>query len=229
MLPHAPSPPFDPDSLIDAAHAPALFDRYPAYRHALDWIHHFVLRPDARLNRPGAVCPRLAPALARGRVHLVAARTQAPTTSEAVRVGPHCGDLYDALHPDADDHRSAALLVLFPDLEPEGASAFVDGGHRLLRMSFVARGLMLGEFHAHSTVTSVHNPELPVMRCPVPMFAVRALSRHDLMFLDRPQTPPTERHVYLRHFARHLGHHLAPADRARLHARLRPDHPGDAS
>jgi len=82
-------------------------------------------------------------------------------------------------------------------------------------MGFVERGLMLGEFHPLSTVTSVYNP-LPVMRCPVPMFAVRALSPHDLLFLDSDAVTMGERRHYLEHYLRHVDAQLTPAVRARV-------------
>jgi uncharacterized protein DUF6875 len=57
------------------------------------------------------------------------------------------------------------------------------------------------------------------MRSPVPMFAVRALTLHDLMFLDRPHTLPADRLEYLRLYLHHLDPELS--DKARRDIRDR--------
>jgi hypothetical protein len=79
---------------------------------------------------------------------------------------------------------------------------------------------MLGEFHPNSGVGSVHNPALPVMRSPDPMFAVRALSPHDLLFLDTEQTPPARRLDYLRLYRHRLAPQLIPTALADLDNRI---------
>ncbi|MEV6421694.1 DUF6875 domain-containing protein [Streptomyces sp. NPDC051662] len=218
MRPPAVRHPFDPGSLTDAAHAPALYDRYPQYEQVMDWVQSFVTQPHADLGRPGAVCPRMAPALRLNLVRLVALRTKTASVDEAGEKGGALAALYEELFDDAESFRAGALMAVFPDLPEDQADTFIDGGHARLRMNFVARGLMIGEFHPHSTVTSVRNPALHVMRCPAPMFAVRALSRHDLIFLDRPETPPAERGQYLKHLLHHLGDQLTDRERDRIQA-----------
>lgn len=220
MLPPTVGSLFAPGSLTDADHAPILFDRYPEYRRALEWMDSFVTQPHPGLGRPGAICPRLAPALRRGLIHLVALPTATGEVAEAVDKGRALAGLYRELFTDLDDFRAGALLAFFPGLPSEAAPEFIDGGHARLRMDFVASGLMIGEFHPHSTVTSVHNQDLEVMRCPVPMLAVRALTRHDVLFLDRPDTPREERVRYLTHLLHHLGDQLPAADLARIRASL---------
>ncbi|MEV4872804.1 DUF6875 domain-containing protein [Streptomyces syringium] len=213
-------PPFDPGSLADTATVPQSA-RQSYYRPVMEWLTTFVARPHARLGRPGDVCPRLAPALRRNFIRLVTLRTgPAPQPGDAYAKGLALAVLYRRLFPEEEAFRHGALLCILPDLRPEAVARFVDDGHRLLRMDFVARGLMIGEFHPASTVGSVHNPQLKVMRCPVPMFAVRALTRHDQLFLDRPGTPDPIRAQYLRHLLDYLGGRLPASDLARLHRRV---------
>ncbi|MFI0742762.1 DUF6875 domain-containing protein [Streptomyces sp. NPDC021100] len=216
-------PPFEPGSLTDATTTvPATVSpQHRDYQMVREWLTTFVARPHARLGRPGDICPRLAPALRRDLVRLVALRTgPAPQPGEAHAKGLALAVLYRQLFPEDEAFRNGALLCLCPDLRVEAAARFIDEGHRLLRMDFVARGLMIGEFHPASTVGSVHNPQLKVMRCPVPMFAVRALTRHDQLFLDRPGTPAPIRAQYLRHLMDHLGGRLPASDRTRLQGRV---------
>jgi hypothetical protein len=210
--------PFAPGSLTAAGDAPALYGRYPQYRDVLDWTAAFITRPDPGIGRAGPVCPRVAPALERGLVHLVAVPVTASSPAEAAEKGIRLTGLFRDLFPGPGQARAGALLAVFPGLDPRHAGEFIDGGHRLLRTRFTHAGLMLGEFHPDSTVAAARNPAFPVMRCPVPMYAVRAISAHDLMFLDRPG-PGGDAAIapYLRHYLRHLPQ--APAARA-LRARL---------
>jgi hypothetical protein len=212
--------PFEPGSLTDIEHAPSLYDRYPEYGRAMEWLDGFVTQPHPDLGRPGAICPRLAPAMRRNLVHLVAIPTVTGSVDEAVDKGQALAGLYRELFADPESFRAGALLAFLPGLPPDVAPEFIDGGHARLRMDFVASGLMIGEFHPASTVTSVRNPALEVMRCPVPMFAVRALTRHDLLFLDRPDTPPGQRVQYLKHLLHHLEDQLPAADLERISASI---------
>jgi hypothetical protein len=211
----------EPGSLTSAAAAGSLLDRFPAYGAGLDWVRRFVLRPHPDLGRTGAVCPRLGAALRADLVWLVTIRTGRTTPVHAAGVGELlAATFHQQVGDDSARVRAGAVLAFFPDVPAELAGDFIDGGHRLLRRWFVAAGLMLGEFHPDSGVGSVHNPALPVMRSPDPMFAVRALSRHDLLFLDTEQTPPAQRLDYLHLYRRRLAPHLAPAELADLDARI---------
>ncbi|MFR9753860.1 DUF6875 domain-containing protein [Nocardia sp. 004] len=180
------SPPFISGSLTDIASADKHFERFPHYEAVLGWITDFVLAPDPRLARPGAVCPRLASSIDRNQVWLVTISTTSATVVESVQTAWILADLFGELFTTDDDFRRGTLLAVFPDLDPASAAAFIDDGHARIRSDFVRRGLMLGEFHPASSVGSVHNPAFPVMQSPVPMFAVRALTSHDILFLDRP-------------------------------------------
>ncbi|MFB9854797.1 DUF6875 domain-containing protein [Micromonospora andamanensis] len=208
--------PFEDGSLTDTDNAPGLFERYPIYQSCLRWLNDFVAAPHPDINRPGDVCTRLRYALERNLVWLVTIRTHRSDTNEAVEKGLHLPALFHEIFIEPQGFRSGALLAVFPDVQPDVAAAFIDAGHQALRMEFVKRGLMLGEFHPSSTVASVRNPHFQVMRSPAPLYAVRAMTPHDLMFLDRPETAPSERAQYLRHFLKHLGEQLTPATRDRV-------------
>ncbi|WP_436498592.1 DUF6875 domain-containing protein [Actinokineospora sp. HUAS TT18] len=208
--------PFEGGSLVDIDGAHELFERYPEYEAGLRWIREFVTQPDPRLNRPGAVCPRLAPAIRKNLLRLIVIRTARADVDEAWEKAGHLADLFLELFQRPEEFRTGSLLAFFPDIDRDGAAEFIDGGHRRLRMEFVGRGLMLGEFHKLSTVGSVRNADFPVMRSPVPMFAVRALTTHDILFLDQPATPEADRVRYLRHYLEHLGDQLSPDTRAEI-------------
>lgn len=193
--------PFAPGSLAPASQAPALSGRYPQYREVVAWLSEFITRPDPGVGRPGAVCPRVTPALDRGLVWLVAIPVTASSGAEAAEKAIRLAGLFRDLFPGREEARAAALLAVFPGLDPQRAGGFIDGAHTALRTRFTHAGLMLGGFHPARAGTAVRNPRFPVWRCPAPGLAVRAMSPHDLMFLDRPG--PGGGAVLL-HYLRHL-------------------------
>lgn len=208
-----------PGSLTRATGAAAAFGRFPQYRVGLRWLEEFVTRPHPDLGRPGAVCPRLAPALRADTVWMVAITVSAFTPDHAVDAGRLLIPVFDDVS--AGPHRpTTALLGFFPDLPAVRAAEFIDGGHRLLRAEFVDRGLMLGEFHAGSDVGGVHNRAFAVMRCPAPMYVVRAMTPHDLLFADQPGTTPADRVAFLLAYQRHVGPRLSSAAREGLRIRI---------
>jgi len=120
-------------------------------------------------------------------------RTQEATAEEAVRKCEAVIGAFYALFPQCDDFTLSSLMILFPDIERNRASEFIDAGHRRLRAAFVKIGLMLGEFHPQNTVPGTYNPAFRAMRAPMPLFAVRTVSEHDYKFLLRRDFPSAER------------------------------------
>jgi hypothetical protein len=209
-----------PGSLTRADDAAASYGRHPQYRAGMRWVEEFVTQPHPELGRPGAVCPRLAPAIRANTIWLVAIAVHGSTSNHAVGAGRLLMQVFEDIAA-GPRRATTALLGFFPGLPGERAADFIDGGYRMLRTEFVERGLMLGEFHADSTVGSVHNRALPVMRCPEPMFAIRAMALHDVLFADQPGTPPADRLAFLLAYQRHIGRRLSPAARDDLQARVR--------
>lgn len=186
----------------------------------LEWLDSFVMQPNDGLGRPGHLCPRLAPVVGANRLTFVTVSTRDAEASTAYAAGQALAELYRSLYPDTADHKSAALIAVFPGLPSEAAGDFIDAGHKLLRMEYVGQGLMLGEFHPTSGVASVRNDQLPVMQAPLPMYAIRGITPHDIMFLDRPTEDPQRRITYLEHYLHFLGPQLAASARLRVWATL---------
>lgn len=206
-------------SLTRVADASAFVDRFPQYRAGMRWLEQFVTQPHPDLGRPGAVCPRLAPAIRANTVWMVAVTVPGFTPDHAYDAGRLLRHVFETVAA-GQDRTTTALLGFFPRLPSEQAAEFIDGGWRLLRTEFVEQGLMLGEFHVGSTVGGVHNRALPVMRCPEPMYAIRVMTPHDLLFADQPGTPPADRLAFLLAYQRHVGPRLGPALREDLHKQV---------
>merc|ERR1719152_158023 len=61
-----------------------------------------------------------------------------------------------------------AIVLLFPDIPLSAASDLIDGTQVALKEEFVARGLMLGEFHLLNNASGLHNPGFFPLRTPCP-------------------------------------------------------------
>lgn len=189
---------------------------HSAAAQVLGWLDSFVMQPNDGLGRPGHVCPRLAPVVNANRLTFVSVRTPDSDPRSAYEAGRALADLYRSLYPDTADHRTAALIAVFPEVPFDVAGDFIDGGHKMLRMEFVGSGLMLGEFHPASSVASVRNDALAVMQSPLPAYAIRGITPHDIMFLDRPTEDPQRRISYLEHYLHFVGPQLAASARLRV-------------
>lgn len=209
-----------PGSVVDVETVRNAPEQHEVAARALAWLDSFVMQPNEALGRPGHVCPRLAPVVAANRLTFVTVAAPIADPEVAYRAGHELADLYRSLYPDVVDHRTAALIALFPDVPVEEAGEFIDGGHKKLRMEYVGQGLMLGEFHPESSVASVRNDQLQVMQAPVPMYAIRGITPHDIMFLDRPTEDPNRRIAYLEHYLHYVGPQLAASARLRVSATL---------
>ena len=209
------------DSICTADAAGARAARYPAYRAGLDWLRDFITQPHDGLNRPGAVCPFVGPALQRGLVTFAIGRAEGCEARDAFAAMAPLREVFAAMGPtEAPARALRSLVVFFPDLPAERAGGFIDGGHRLLKPHFIEAGQMIGEFHPASTVPGSTNPGFHPMRAPVPAFVIREMSFHDTRFIALPDEDPARRAQYLARFLDYLGPALPARHRAQAEALL---------
>jgi heptaprenyl diphosphate synthase len=77
-----------------------------------------------------------------------------------------------------------ALVVVFPSVV--GADvAVVDRVQSALKPDCVRKGLMVGQFHPLSAEGGARNPAFMANRAPFAAIALRHMSHHDIVFLDR--------------------------------------------
>jgi hypothetical protein len=217
---HYPLEMFQPGSVCTYAEVQGHPKRFPHYAEVIAWIELFVMKPNPELGRAGPVCPRVHMALEQNLMKFATIRTKDASIEEAVCKCEPVVDAFHTLFPNREELPLATLLILFPDIKREQASDFIDGGHRRLRKTFIKNGLMLGEFHSHSTVPGTYNPAFRPMCAPMPFFAVRAISEHDHKFLVRPDFPAPERLECLNALLDFVGNKLESKTKAEVEAVL---------
>ncbi|MFC8528651.1 DUF6875 domain-containing protein [Nocardia sp. NPDC057227] len=147
------------------------------------WLVDYVGRPHPLLGRDGPVCPFVIPALKAGSLSVRQHRWRGqPDISRMAGLIDAILDHFHASVPDARPGDLHTLVVPVIGL-PGSAWWLIDDGHRRAKTRVAARGYMLGQFHPACTEPAVHNALFPVNRAPYPLFAVRPMALHDLLFL----------------------------------------------
>jgi hypothetical protein len=112
-------------------------------------------------------------------------------------------------------------LAVFPlGLRPDSYYKFIDCAHTVLKPFFMECGLMLGEFHPASTVRGAHSATFRPMRSDVPLFVIRAMALHDILFIDGESTSLGMRVHELECYLRWNAHRLPASEAESLKARL---------
>src|ERR1700737_1523026 len=137
---------FEPGSVCSFADVKRYPESFPTYVKIVAWIESFIVRPNKELGREGPVCPRVRECVDRNLIKFATMRTKEATANEAVLKCEALSGGFYALFPNCDDRTLSSLVILFPDVESNEASEFIDGGHGRLRKIFVKNGLMLGDF-----------------------------------------------------------------------------------
>jgi hypothetical protein len=85
------------------------------------------------------------------------------------------------------------ILLIYPDIPPDQARKIIDVVQATEKPSFVAQGMMIGQFHPFSDEPGVYNAAFRPLRSPFPMIAIRKIVPEDHPFLIGPGTPPDQR------------------------------------
>ena len=153
---------------------PADIDGVGDLRQILTWAVEFLNAPHSQLGRGGPVCP-----YTRGSMD--------QNTFLLARAG------WDSIESTIEEYRQwflelldqsgpLTILVVLPGLDR------TDPGHldelqARLKDSFVAEGLMIGQFHPRCEQGGLWNQEFRPLRSPIPLLAIRQMVSSDLPFL----------------------------------------------
>lgn len=167
-----------------------------------EWLDEYIDAPHPDIGRDGQVCPFVAPALRADSLRLVSylwpEPPALPTMLAFIRVAIRRFIAMPWSSPNSNLH---ALVVAMPDLPVEGWS-LIDEGHEAAKDDAVAGGIMLGQFHPRCAAPAARNPLFPVNRSPFPLFAIRHMALHDILFLhDSAQWFPHYRARFGRRYA----------------------------
>lgn len=152
------------------------------------YVAEFLTAPHPDLGRTGAVCPFTSKAIEQDLVKLTACSVEGEGRSEEALVIEGMGRLRGELAaPDGAEQAHRAIIAVFPRLaEPEGAR-MIEKIQRSLKLSFVERKLMIGQFFPSCPEPGLWNADFRPLQSPVISLAIRNITIFDAPFmLDRP-------------------------------------------
>ena len=197
---------------------PQLRETYAA---GLAWIQRFIMRPHPDLGRKGAVCPFAKPSHDERALLFSAFDCEGMPFDTYIAVMMRLPYLFDRLAKARPEPSDLLSLAVFPlGLSADAYYKFIDCAHVVLKPFYMECGMMLGEFHPNSTVRGAHSASFRPMRSDMPLFVIRAMALHDMLFIDSESTPLGMRVHELECFLRWNTQRLPPAERERIAARL---------
>lgn len=147
------------------------------------WLAEYLCEPHPSLGRAGAVCPFVPSALKAGSVLLAERRFEADTGIAVVVAAVF--EMLDGFEEADWPDRGASLRALVWVLAgiPEEKFHLLDEAQQTTKTEVVRRGFILGQFHPQCPETAIRNSEFMVSRAPVPLFGLRRMAFHDVLFL----------------------------------------------
>ncbi|GGP82014.1 hypothetical protein GCM10010185_65090 [Saccharothrix coeruleofusca] len=168
---------------------PATVDR--DIRQVLDWLDDFISAPHPDLGRSGDVCPFVRASRLRRELFLALRYdVDGDSGEELGRVVREEVERFTArfpLPPSARGPVTTSQVVAFPAI-PDRRWEVIDQSYPALKEELVAEGLMIGQFHPTCPEPAVRNRDFPVSRSPLPMYALRWMAVHDILFLRGRRT-----------------------------------------
>lgn len=150
------------------------------------WLRDTVAQPLPALGRAGALCPFVPRALELSTLFACDGRIDehrprgVPDLVRAVRSARGRFEIEFPLSGEADNLK--AVMVAFPGMPAEDCPA-LKAARAIVKPGFIAHGFTCSEFYPDNDDRSVHNPEVPIARSPVPCLIIRRLQTHDRIFL----------------------------------------------
>jgi hypothetical protein len=184
-----------------------------ALRTVTDWIKTFVGRPNKDLSRSGPICPFVQGSWERMTLWLAPEHIADSSAPDVVQLANDYKRLLLDMRPvDGDDAIYKAIVVVFTDASADRAKGYLSDARMqdLMKSSYMDDGVVIGEFHQKSEVSSVYNQNFQPFRSPVPFMLLRLAAESDWkFFLDDED--------WLGIWARRFGESAVQALAAELH------------
>ena len=169
------------------------------------YLREFLAKPHPLVGRKGPVCPFVPGSLRMNAMYLSVLKNKT-TFEEVEKIARSFVNRFHSLEPKTGRKAAyKAVVLVFPDIALSDAHDIIDKVQLKLKPEFVAKGLMIGEFHrnnnacmysncifAYSTrnlfvfacLGGLRNDNFYPLRTPIPSLAIRCIVPTDLVFLS---------------------------------------------
>ena len=171
------------------------------------WARDYICKPNADVGRAGAVCPFVETSIKRGHFYLSVCADPHVSVERASDRLSRYSDWFPEIEPRSEPgSQFKTILNLFPQPNVAGVSLIMETVRARLKASFVARGLMIGEFHpGPPRQPGLWNSEFRPLASPVPLLGIRHMVPSDFPFLQNDARLVSE---YVKRFANEVPDHL---------------------
>jgi hypothetical protein len=151
------------------------------------WARDYLCHPHTELGRDGSVCPYVPYSLQHQLFFMTIQRGERLTQADVYATVMKYRDWFLELEPrEGAESRYKSINILFPDIAVEDAPQVIDAIQLSLKPEFVARGLMIGQFHQTPPAEpGLWNPDFRPLRSPLPLLSIRHMVPTDFPFLTK--------------------------------------------
>ena len=166
------------------------------------YMREFLAKPHPLVGRKGPVCPFVPGALRMKTLYFSVVRTDGLSTRDTIaKVRSSAKSFVSRFHKlePTTGKKTAykAVVLVFPDVHIDKAPQVIDDVQMQLKPDFVAKGLMIGEFHRQNNSCGLRNESFFPLRTPQPALAIRRIVPTDLVFLSPTKYAPSLRLKFL--------------------------------
>lgn len=188
------------------------------YQSMLCYVRMFLGKPHPAVGRKGPVCPFVPKSLQLDAVRMSVVRTaDVPSNELRATLTQLLLDFlpkFEALEPSKGRQRQyKTVILIFPDISLADAVDVIDGAQVDAKVHFVAKGIMVGEFHAANNAAGLRNPDFYPLRTPHPCLAIRYMVPGDFVFMNLDNYPVDLRRKFLTSFLEVFGEEDRPETR----------------
>jgi hypothetical protein len=163
------------------------------------YVSTFLTAPHPKLGRSGAVCPFAAQATEQDLIRLTACPVEDDDPDGFARIAEGMAWLRSELAvPAAAGPVHRAVIAVFPSLTEPAGARMIEAVQRALKLSFVERELMIGQFFPSCPEPGLWNDDFRPLQSPVISLAIRNITIFDAPFM-------LDRQAYVDAFVRTFG------------------------
>jgi Cys-tRNA(Pro) deacylase len=159
-------------------------------RRIVGWAERYLCQPHPQLGRSGPVCPYVQASMRRCAFLLAVCPSAGLDAGGLERTLLDYRDWFLRIEPrEGNGAAFKTILILFPDLDRADVPRLIDRTQDRLKGEYVARGLMIGEFHdGPPDKAGLWNEDFRPLASPIPMLVIRHMVATDFPFLKRDRS-----------------------------------------
>ncbi|KGI81350.1 tryptophan 2,3-dioxygenase [Actinopolyspora erythraea] len=179
----------------------------------VEWFREHLERPNEEMARSGAVCPFAGPARSAETLDFRVAHVgEEDGLSELAALMDEKIEEFEKVDWPEGKVNIGALVVVVRGL-PEKRHFLLDDAQSAVKGIAVRKGLMIGQFYPSCPDSSARNPLFRVSQAPEPLFVIRRMAFHDILFLhDNP--------VFFAEYEKRFGHYYTERGERNLDPRF---------